>query len=317
MYPARHYTYVRAHLTVVIVVAIAVLIGLHLRQRWTTVTTVSFQTLARDSISTNTKVLVMGSSHVYRGIDYRCFEQPCVSLNNAGCDYTMMLALWKKHSTNLPNVRNVLIEFDPTPMFYDVVAEFPTNATLPHLGLAPYEYPRPLLSRLVYSSVSNVWIQNSPTPKNIYRWLRKRNDPTPHLVAGFRPTDEITKDAGLKHAIKISEMFARNSSWNAYKHNMVALETLVGLLQERDIRVFLVQFPKLPTFWEQLSPKYIQQFEENKKLFRGDPRVSFIDCDRSGGLLTFETADFLDSDHLNTSGAARLSSYLNSLIHEE
>jgi pheromone shutdown protein TraB len=90
--------------------------------------------------------------------------------------------------------------------------------------------------------------------------------------------------------------------------NFSALAEMIEIAGKQGIRVALVTTPVLPTFSKFMEPARWERVQQDIRLLASRPGVSYFNYLNDS---RFDEHDFEDSDHLNVSGAEKLSLILD------
>jgi hypothetical protein len=267
----------------------------------------NFQVLAVRALSNETKVLGIGSSRMFYGVDPRNMPGSYVSLAANYLDMIGAERIWSKFSDDVPAVKLVFIELSVSTLFYDMEALAPQ--ALQPLGLDIF----PEVHDFFYRPDHAVRLLLSP----IYRWrltpdfleahLETKTDlDEPHdKIPGFIPSTLKLTQPQMFAERKVAQTREHMEHFGAsiFQRNLDAAERLAQALQKRGIKTVFLRFPMekhvWPFFEKEWSNKVQSAFAEIKS---HTPDVSFIDLSHSPD---FPSDEFRDPDHLNAKGALR------------
>jgi hypothetical protein len=231
----------------------------------------------------NIDVLITGSSHAYRGIDSRYFEQKGIKTFNMGSSsQTPIQTKWllKKHLDKL-NPKLVILEVDPSifcsdgiESSLDIISNYPkVAATLP-LAFGHLKTTNTYIFSLYHSIFKKKekleinWKDNYHTGGYVERKL------------SYYQVEEFKKE-----------------KWDFNVDLFDEFEEIIDLLKSKNIHYVLVQAP--------LSPAYYSSHSNNQAF---DDRINKLGTYYNyNDLMKWDNkTHFYDKQHLNTIGARRL-----------
>ena len=95
---------------------------------------------------------------------------------------------------------------------------------------------------------------------------------------------------------------------DSYKENIQILNSFVSFCNRRNVIVYLISFPSTRFYQKYLLKEYKESYIS--ALNSIDDKIQFIDFN---DLDMFDDKDFLDMDHLEKSGAIKVSEFINNL----
>lgn len=95
---------------------------------------------------------------------------------------------------------------------------------------------------------------------------------------------------------------------DSYKENIEILNSFVEFCNERKVNVYMLAFPSTKFYSKYLLQEYKESYLSAIKSIKGE--LNFIDFN---DIDIFENKDFVDMDHLDKSGAIKISEYINNL----
>jgi hypothetical protein len=234
----------------------------------------------------NIDVLITGSSHAYRGIDSRYFEQKGIRTFNMGSSsQTPIQTKWllNKHLDKL-NPKLVILEVDPSifcsdgiESSLDIISNYPkVIQTFPlawkHLKT---------LNTYIFSLYHQLFVKDKPK----IQW---------------RDTYHTGGYVERKLSYYNVEKFEIDS-WNFNTELFKEFDQIIELLQKRNIEFVLVQAP--------LSPDYYFSHSNNEEFDQiMEKQGTYYNYNQ---LMKWDnTKHFYDKQHLNTIGARRLTAAL-------
>lgn len=95
---------------------------------------------------------------------------------------------------------------------------------------------------------------------------------------------------------------------DSYKENIETLNSFISFCNRRNVIVYLISFPSTLFYQRYLLKEYKESYMLALNLI--NDKIQFIDFNT---LDMFEDKDFVDMDHLDKSGAIKVSEYINNL----
>jgi len=95
---------------------------------------------------------------------------------------------------------------------------------------------------------------------------------------------------------------------NSYKENIEILNSFVSFCNKRNVIAYLISFPSTRFYQKYLLKEYKESYISALNSIDGE--IQFIDFN---DLDMFDDKDFLDMDHLEKSGAIKVSEFINNL----
>ncbi|MDA1013861.1 MAG: hypothetical protein O3A00_05330 [Planctomycetota bacterium] len=271
---------------------------------------------AYESLSDATRVLAVGSSRVYHGVDPREFRISAVNASMGGADFQIQESLLRHALDRAAHVNFVLLEFGQVPLEspgkYDYRGDFAglldQGVQLDDLDLSRSEYIQAYFDHLPlfrFRFAPEIWI------------VHRRP-----VIPGFLPTTRVmSSEAAIARNDSILDDAVHAphcplTTAERVRRNRLALERMIRILRTRGIPFALVDFPMHP-----LVPRL-------RDYSHSDAYVGTLDQLRDQGLLAdrehwdlsearfLAPEDFSDEDHLNSSGAKKLTRKLGRRIDE-
>ncbi len=271
----------------------------------------SFNTKAK-YIQNNLDVeaVFLGSSHTQNGINPEFMSLKTVNLAYGGQDYTLDSTLFFHYASKLPNLKYVFLEMDYHSLEHTNLANYFRN---------PWYYKYHDISGLNLTSIEkySLYLSNPTFFKN---YLTLNFDPKEYKYEinqyGFVTNDfpgvfkDFNHDSIQIQATAASRLRKRHkqNSIENYQLNKRRLLSIIDYCLEHDIKVILFRNPVYPSYRNQ----YIHEKNE-RRLHLLDSLIStnkieVMDFENSKD---FKVTDFKNDDHLNSSGAKKLTLMTN------
>jgi hypothetical protein len=266
------------------------------------------RTEAVKKISKETKVLFLGPSHFFSGIDPREINVKSVTLSTGSLNYQTQLIILKKHINELKNLKLIVLELDNVPLTINTTHNRKNRfegdfRDLIDLGLGYYDIPGlNFFSASLYSFQDSFFRPLTKGPKFTVSSNSKKVVLKKTIIPGFIPDETKMTKKELKEKIRTKKSRAK-SIYDMEKANSQALKLMIDILLERNIKIAFLRMPRT-------TPN-------KKNLDRLKELISF----HKFPLWDFESSpsltkgDFRDPNHLNMYGAKKISTVINKKIN--
>ncbi|MBU1693779.1 MAG: hypothetical protein KKC51_07420 [Verrucomicrobia bacterium] len=245
-------------------------------------------------------VLVVGSSHVYRGYDPRVFAEHGLRLFNLGSSSQSPLQteVLLAHSLDRLNPRLVLYDVYPGGFAVDGVESAVDLVSNDVLDADTFRMVRRVNHIKVYNTLLFALFRKA--------WGLDRNFVEPRVVAG----DRYVEGGFVERLLSSYTPRAHYPpyEWVLREKHKAAFERILAGLRARNIRVVLVQAPISRPLWESC----LNNDEADAYFRRQGPYYNF-----NGRLPLSDREHFFDADHLNQAGAERFGAELIRLLRDE
>lgn len=286
--------------------------------------------MAVQSLSPQTEVLVLGTSHVDCGIDPSGIDVPLVNLSGIATNYVCLEGVAEAHLDRLPGLRLVVIEADVFPLRYDTLAVLDRNYTLlldlaPSVSVMDVGWKEKVLlwkeQLLLYNPLTGPFMAREKAVLSIVEDRAQRRLLAPDTGAaeispGFRAFEQVMSSAN-DGRVK-ANTHERESSHNVAANveaNTDALVRIIEAILDRGLTAILLRLPHHSTYRSHRSAEMKEQYDEAihgiVERFApavADGRLRVWDMENTIGLTN---QDFYDGDHLNGSGAKKFTRQLN------
>ncbi|OIQ18372.1 MAG: hypothetical protein BM556_08920 [Bacteriovorax sp. MedPE-SWde] len=261
------------------------------------------------ALTQDTKIVMLGSSHVQYGIDPRAFSKSVMNLGSGGLGAIAIEQLVKKHFHKLQDLETVFIEFDHV-LF---------TRHFKHMGKDLY---------LLWRTGVEPWdIREHFNTKEYYyhfvRWLAEPNFLRFRLTIPQVWSQFIEREKHIPgYTVKDGTISAKTdgksrvkghyNQYNSYKFDWnLAINSyfrMVKMFSDRGIKVIFLRLPKHHTYMKAFPPLfdkiYNKAFERLSVLLQEEENFDFWDYTK---LKTYEDELFYDGNHLNRKGNKVLS----------
>lgn len=275
----------------------------------TTITT-SF-TVKRDLIEKkldSTELVVLGTSKTFAGINPSYLDYFTINLANNSQSSYYDIKLLEKYIDKLPKLKAVIVEVNFFSFEYNL-----DNG--PESWRNTYYYHtfkiKPQSKELHFYEK---FLLYNYKPKDIVLHLEDKEEYKSYLKNSGWGKNEIgkslpTKEFALKRYLHLRRNYMHESDLN---DNIKLFESFIENLNEKNIRIVLVQMPVSPFLSKIIDPKLL---EKNKHVIDGFRLkyknliyLDYLNDDR------FPNSSFIDSDHLNYLSANKFSTILNDTL---
>ncbi len=259
--------------------------------------------LQKDSI----KTLLLGSSHTMYGLNPEYFSESTYNLGHVSQTMDVDYYLLKKYLKTLPQLKTVVLRLSYTTL-HEQLRVGPESWRLKDYNLY---YDINLSNKLKHKSeVLSVKLKNNLIRLQDYYLNHDEMitvEPLGWATFDREQVDKPLNDVGLMAAKKHT---AKDNS--LVEENIQFLENIVQLCKAEGVNVLLVTMPAHQSYRENLNDSQLELvLKAGKKM-----ETSYDNC-RYLNLLNaenFTNADFYDGDHLNSTGAKKLSLFIDRLI---
>jgi hypothetical protein len=247
------------------------------------------------------EILFVGTSHAANGIDASVFGGTAGVVSFRGLDHRLAAATIARHAERWPRLLYALLEVDEFTLLTDMTQtsrdnplELLAGLDLPLTALPPAPDRRAWwMSRLVLSGKGTAALDSSLrlTTQRLFYDRRKASRAVPLA---------LTPAAG-NNRVRFLERVATGQ----VADNVRALADLTQLLTTRGVKVVLLSYPQHRHYREARRDQWDRHIAQAVTAVNAVlPEVPFWDYRADAG---FDDADFTNVDHLNKSGAVKLS----------
>ncbi len=259
------------------------------------------------SASKELEVLILGSSHTYRGVDPKYFTHKAINMANVSQTFDIDRMVFDWSVDQLDNLKLVVLEISHFSFF----AELKNGKE--SWRIKNYNLYTDL--RMDYSIKHNVEILNSPLKKNIKILKDYYLSGQTNVVCDENGFGGFTKTMPLKQLKKNGAAHAErhNKDINNFKEEYVEyLNEILDICEENDIQVLIYFPPAFKTYADGLDSTQLNMtLEKVEEAVAKHSNVVFKNLLYAE---EFTHEDYKDSDHLNVKGAEKLSKILDATI---
>lgn len=262
----------------------------------------------------NIKILILGSSHCYYGLNPTYFDKPAFNAAHVSQSYNYDWFIFDKYFDRMDSLEYVILpisSFSPFSgmdggkeswrckdyaIYYDCDFhkwyELKYRYYFAYISIGNMQQAKARLRNCSYSNIS--------VDSNGYS-LKTDSD----------RIDDIAKDgitAAERHTVKDMD-----KKKDRYNENLGYVKDIITRCQTRGIKVIFVSTPTLPEYYTHLNLEQVQIMENLGLDLEKYGNVRYINLLESP---MFDTNDFFNSDHLCDNGAKKLTLLINGIIDE-
>lgn len=279
----------------------------------------NWQSLAVKSLSQETKIVFLGSSRFYYGIDPATVAEKSVSLNANYLSASYMLKIYKTYEHQLPNLKAIVFEHSISTYLFDTAHVDPGGLKRLGVDFTPplaefFHAPKDSLKRLLFPIFH--WRLTPFDIKN-YRETLTNGDEIQNQYPGFIPsklTMNFPAELIPREITKMKDLIQSQPQKTLHRNTAAALE-LAQIAKDKDIEFFAIVPPRF------IDKEYATLAEwdhflslQLEKLKETNPHVHVFNARTE---VKFGSQKFRDPDHLNASGAYEFSRILKNYLEFE
>ncbi len=261
-----------------------------------------------DKHSNEIEVLILGSSHSYYGINPKFIEMKSFNAGYVSQSLNYDLAILKKYESKWEHLKFIVVPIDYASLYGRL-----------ETGIEAW---REKNYYIYYGINNNNWTTNNELLSNKFLlnaerfesyYIKKKNMVLCSELGwgkqGTKSKINLLKsgeEAAKRHLAKTTRYFEENLS---------ILRTFIDFAKSKKVKILFLSCPTYKTYYEQLNKEQLETtINEATKLARNNNNVTYLNmlCDS-----TFNENDFYDADHLNSTGAKKLSMKLDSILKME
>ncbi len=254
------------------------------------------------------EVLVLGSSHSYRGINPEVFSKKSFNASYVSQTLNYDHFIFDTYKDQLDQLEVLVLPISYQSLFSKLEEAKESWRVKNYVLYWDYPgYPYSLVHR------SELFGQPKKGISHIKRFIDYyvfKKDQIKSNEFGFEPRKKQVKDL-----IKVGKAAAARHTISKDKHlayNIGLVQEMIDFCKAKEIEVLLVTLPGFETYTQNLDAQQLRKMKEIlAQLVTANPGLRYED------FLTdprFTKDDFADADHLNEKGAAKFSNILNSII---
>lgn len=261
------------------------------------------------NLAKSTQILIIGNSHSYRGVNPKYFNQVTFNASHVSQSINFNHHILEKKLNHLSNVTHIIMPISYSSLYAKLNNE--RNGWRIKNYIIYYN-----IITLPFNLSNCFEFSTGKISKNIIRLIKyyknKKSDLS-CLENGFTAKEKKT----TPNFIEDGEKAAKRHTYKDKKHleeNLVHLESIKNLCKEQNIKLLLFIPPAWETYRGHIDKAQMQETITYCELFsKKNENVLFLNLFDNPN---FKKMDFSDSDHLNNSGAQKLSTILNNTINQ-
>ncbi len=260
-----------------------------------------------DKNTGNIKVLILGSSHAFAGLDPAFMLDSCYNAAYDSQTLNYDLEIFKKYKDQLNKLQCLVIPLS----FFSLNMKLETGPETWRARFYNLYYGLNTSDKLKdHSEILGGNLGWSLNRLFNYYVFHKNSIHCSALGRGI----EYSKDKAL-NLVETGPVSAKRHTRNdpqVYKEMCSCLDEIIAMAKEKNIRVILYTSPALPYYSAHLQSAQLNQLLEfGKSLDQKNENVVYYNFLTNH---TLSPGDFFDADHLNETGAAKFSRLLDSCI---
>lgn len=269
------------------------------------------------AIDDKTKILAMGSSRIFFGLDPRVMKRPTVNLSVNYLDAVAMQDLWAKYGARASGVETVIAELCVVNLKFDTMRINPKG--LRDLGLDIVPTPRDFLTHFD-GAVRRLLLP-------IFTWRLTPSFYEMHAATkapGREPMAEVPGFVPTTVRMAYPDDFSRRrvayfqNEMGAFRDDVVtanieAYKNLIATLNAAGKRVVLVRFPIYQPVYHYYPANWVAEIERALSALRSDPALKFEFWDEHD-FQGLSADQFRDPEHLNAAGATVFTRHLSARL---
>ncbi len=260
-----------------------------------------------DKNSEEIEILVLGSSHSFRGINPEFFSYNSFNASNVSQHIKQDCFIFNKYKDDLINLKYIVLPISYFSLFKGL------EDGIEHWRIKNYNiYFNSYYSCNIkyYFEIFNSRFKDNV--KRIKKYYRKNNNSVTCTPLGFSRIPVVLDQIGLDESGKAAALRHGSREFGRLEKNILLLATLIADCNERGVEVVLFTPPAHRAYRKHLSQNNLDIINASiQKLCNRFNNVSyfyFLDDSR------FENNCFSNADHLNQAGAKKLTLIINELL---
>lgn len=260
-----------------------------------------------DLNSKNIEVLFLGSSHSYYGINPDLIPDNAFNASHISQSINYDYEIIKKYKNNWNQLKYIVIPIDYFTLFsrvatgreswriknYQIYYNIQKNSSL--------KGNSEILSLKLKYSLSR-----------IYRYYLKNESAITCSKLGYGNIQTESKDLKLTGEIAAKKHTKLKKQY--FKENVSIINSIIDLAKKNGSKIIFYTSPAYHTYISNLDKTQLDTtYNTIQNIVKNNPNTSYFNFLEDK---TFSAQDYRDADHLNDSGAIKLTNKLNSIIQE-
>jgi hypothetical protein len=256
------------------------------------------------------ETMLLGSSHAYRGLNPHYFKSRAINAAAPGQSLYFDSAILLRYIPQMPKLKTVVFacsflsfEYSTSDnpeywrkFFYSLYYGMSEKNDIPIWDLRNISWFAFYGNRASFDHFRQGFSGNFPGPVDELGW-----------IGGMKNTETEFNALGKEGARRRMDYQLSILNRSFISRNRAALETALKELKERNIRAVIVAIPVSSEYFERIPPDKLAAMQVEIKGLVQKYGISYFDHMNDSRFLA---EDFLNNDHLNERGAAKLSGIL-------
>lgn len=260
-----------------------------------------------DKNSQSVKILVLGSSHTFYGINPEYMKDKCFNLANLLQSFYYDDYLLRKYINKSSSLRYVILPVSAVSLYgkleesegwYRIINYELYMGCDDYKGISKYNF-----------EISN--FRNAV--KKVGAYIRKKDKVLCNSLGFNINYSHNRKRTNWNDGLFVAKRyFANAENWTNYKENVGYLYDMASLCREKNIKLILITTPTMPSYYKNLNHDQMDcnstTIKDLKLKFKNVFYYDFLNDKR------FKSDDFFNADHLSDVGALKFTLLLQDSI---
>lgn len=259
------------------------------------------------------QTLILGSSHVYKGLDPALFTSSTFNAANSAQSFKYDLAIYEKFAPRFHSLKQIILSVSYVSLWTDLDLLRPelSREYKAYFGLGAYKSvwePLDITHHKMRRNL-NILFNHYILHKEGTSPLGWRKAP---LRKGGPSLEMLAAAASARHIQYIQENPNRDKT---FSETTFALTEFMADCARKGIDVYLIKTPKHISYQELAPEYYVQKSDSVFHAWDNQfPHVTYLNWANLDG---FPDSDFKDADHLSKPGTIKLSAKLDAIIESK
>lgn len=261
------------------------------------------------------ETLILGNSHVYRGLNPEYFSSVTFNAAYVSQTFTQDYEIFNKYYNDFKNLKTLIISVS-YPSYYfklELTPELWRNK-----NYVIYYQMKTAHSLTDYFELLSNKTKINYVKLTDYYFKNQSQLTTSELGFGSygdKVSSQNLEESGKKHAIRHSNgRYSIETYIKTFDENLFMLESMIQQCKEKGINVVLLTTPTYHTYYENIKPEQLDIIKSTSlELASKYNNCSYLNLLEAP---EFTEEDFYDADHLSELGAQKLSLIINDEIEQ-
>jgi hypothetical protein len=254
---------------------------------------------------------ILGNSHIVYGLNPEYFKKNTFNAANVAQSFDYDLLIYKKYADKLSHLEYLILPMSYFSLFLDLEDKDSPEAWRKK-------------NYVIYKDGINLstfkLLDHRPIVgiKRIYTYYVKKQSEISCSPSGWEinVASENNTANGPKAAKRHTKDIYSEKTQAIFEKNLTNLNTLIELCRAHQVKVILLSTPTFETYHRNLNEEQLNlSIRTAKELTKKYDNVIYVNW--QDDTTNFGMADFMDSDHLNSEGAKKLSLMVDEIINAE